>query len=124
MQKEVSYKGINFTFPGSRVEKVLDQCAHELEKKIPYLEKLHFSFRKEFGKKKGYAIDLRAVSKDSDVIATVQTKNVYKGLKIVKNATLHRLREEHCKKRDKKRRKAKLERHRYADNDMELKEAL
>ncbi len=124
MQKEVSYKGINFTFPASKVDKVLDQCAQELEVKLPYLEKLHFSVRKETGKNKGYAIDLRAVSKDSDVIATVQTKNVYRGLKVVKNATLQRLREEHSKKRDKKRRKAKLERHRFANNDLELQEAL
>ena len=121
MQKEYSFHGIELTFP---VKRAFSNCAQDIEKKVPGLEKLHFSIRKDPKKGGRYAIDLRAVSKSTDIVSSVETKNVYRGLKAIKHATVNKLREDRKRMIHKARRKSKNEQLKFHLDNYELKKAL
>ena len=124
MQKEFSYNKVKFPDSSQKVEKAFKSCAEDLEKKLPDLKKVHFSVKKDEGPGKAYAIDLRAVSKSADILFSVETKNLFRGLKIVKNATLQKLREDKKKQKDKKRRKTKEKQLEFLMKNYDFKEAL
>lgn len=121
MQKEYTFHGIELAFP---VKRAFTSCAKDIETKVPDLEKLHFSIRKNPQKGGLYAIDLRAVSKTADIVSSVKTKNVYRGLKAIKQATVNKLRTDKKKLIHKVRRKSKDEQLRFHMENYDLRKAL
>jgi hypothetical protein len=121
VQLEYTFNGLDLKFPERRS---FTNCAKEIEEKVKGLENLHFAVRKNPDSRGGYEIDLRAVSKDSDILSTVQTKNIYSGLKALKSVTVKRLRENKRKAMLKKRKHQSVHRVKEAMDDHQYKTAL
>lgn len=121
MHTEYSYNGLDLAFP---VRRAFTNCAEEIEKKVPDLKDLHFAVRKSPDRAETYEIDLRAVSKATDVVSTLETNNIYSGLKALKHATIKRLRDDKKKTRDKSRRKNKHHQLNHINEEFNFKEAL
>jgi len=115
-----SYNSLTFKFP---VYKAFSSCSKEIEEKVPSVESIHFNVKKSERADANYRVELRAFSDKDAVYSSVDTKNIIKGLAILKRNVIQRFRQSGKKFNSKVRRMGKRDEINFTQDTFVYKEA-
>ncbi len=93
METRCTYHGLSLMFPIKEIEGLLKKCAHELEERVPDLQQANFSVHPNDWNQRLYDLDLKVKSPQGEIVSSVETQDILKGIQVLKEETLKRLRE-------------------------------